>query len=219
MARPRKSENTKEALLEAGTAMLTSQGYHGTGIKQVLDAVGVPKGSFYNYFPSKEAFVASIIHRYGQQIDAELAQTIINLDQAPGLIQLWCCFHNRVQNKVKVGQSCACLLGAMSAEVAQASPLCREAIESVEHRWLENLQSILHLAQDQGDLRSDVPADNLATLCYSVWQGSILQYQVSGDPNDLLRQLRTFFSTLVTQQGAQTLASIKTYRQDIHFEK
>ncbi|BBM01912.1 TetR/AcrR family transcriptional regulator [Microbulbifer sp. GL-2] len=219
MARPRKSENTKEALLETGTAMLASQGYHGTGIKQVLDAVGVPKGSFYNYFPSKEAFVAGIIQHYGQQIDTELAQTRVSLGQVPGLILLWCCFQNRVQNKVQAGQSCACLLGAMSAEIAQANPLCRKAIESVERRWLENLQSILQVAQDQGDLRTDISSESLAPLCYSVWQGSILQYQVSGDPNDLLKQLRTFLSTLVTQQGAQTLSSIKTYSQEIHLDK
>lgn len=199
--------------------MLASQGYHGTGIKQVLDAVGVPKGSFYNYFPSKEAFVAGIIHHYGQQIDAELAQTKESLGQVPGLILLWYCFQNRVQNKVQAGQSCACLLGAMSAEVAQANPLCRKAIESVEQRWLENLQSILQVAQDQGDLRTDISSENLAPLCYSVWQGSILQYQVSGDPNDLLKQLRTFLSTLVTQQGTKTLSCIKTYRQEIYFEK
>jgi len=71
MARPRKSDQTREDLLTIGTEMLTSQGYHGTGIKQVLDAVGVPKGSFYNFFPSKEAFVAAAIYRYGEQVERE----------------------------------------------------------------------------------------------------------------------------------------------------
>ena len=55
MARPRKSEHSRQDLLDTGSRMLTEFGYHGTGIKQVLDAVGVPKGSFYNFFPSKEA--------------------------------------------------------------------------------------------------------------------------------------------------------------------
>ena len=71
MARPRKSDHTKQLLLATGSQMLTEHGYHGTGIKQVLDAVGVPKGSFYNFFPSKEAYVASIIHHYGEQVAEE----------------------------------------------------------------------------------------------------------------------------------------------------
>ena len=67
MVRPRKSEHSRQELLDTGSRMLTEFGYHGTGIKQVLDAVGVPKGSFYNFFPSKEAFVAGIIYQYGEQ--------------------------------------------------------------------------------------------------------------------------------------------------------
>ena len=53
MARPRRSEQTREVLIEEGIRQLAAHGYHGTGIKQILDAVCVPKGSFYNYFDSK----------------------------------------------------------------------------------------------------------------------------------------------------------------------
>ena len=48
--------------------MLIEQGYHGTGVKEVLDKVGIPKGSFYNYFESKEQFGAEVIQHYAQQI-------------------------------------------------------------------------------------------------------------------------------------------------------
>lgn len=65
MARPRRSQDTRERLLDAGVAVLREQGYHGTGLKSVLDRVRVPKGSFYNYFESKEHFGAEVIRRYG----------------------------------------------------------------------------------------------------------------------------------------------------------
>ncbi len=64
MARPRLSEGTRQRLLQHGMSAFLQQGYHGTGIKQVLDEVGVPKGSFYNYFASKEAFGAAAIEYY-----------------------------------------------------------------------------------------------------------------------------------------------------------
>ena len=42
----------KHNLLDEGVALLMRQGYHGTGLKEILDAVNIPKGSFYNYFVS-----------------------------------------------------------------------------------------------------------------------------------------------------------------------
>ena len=52
---PSAKATTKAALVDAGTQLMLEQGYHHTGIQDVLQAAGVPKGSFYYYFPSKEA--------------------------------------------------------------------------------------------------------------------------------------------------------------------
>ena len=54
----------REKLLDQGVQMLMDQGYHGTGLKDILDTVGIPKGSFYNYFASKEVFAAEAISHY-----------------------------------------------------------------------------------------------------------------------------------------------------------
>jgi TetR/AcrR family transcriptional repressor of nem operon len=54
----------REKLLDQGVALLMEQGYHGTGLQELVRNVGVPKGSFYNYFPSKEAFSAEVVKHY-----------------------------------------------------------------------------------------------------------------------------------------------------------
>ena len=66
----------RENLLNHGVALLMQQGYHGTGLQEILDAVQVPKGSFYNYFGSKENFAAEIIGHY---IEPYLIQLQINI--------------------------------------------------------------------------------------------------------------------------------------------
>jgi TetR/AcrR family transcriptional repressor of nem operon len=195
MARPRKSDHTKQLLLTTGSQMLTEHGYHGTGIKQVLDAVGVPKGSFYNFFPSKEAYVASIIHHYGEQVAEEFNAATAGLDGEPALVLLWCSFRNKVRNKLASGDSCACLLGAMSAEIGQASRLSREA-------------------QLQGDLRDDLSAAELAPVLYNCWQGNLLQYQITDDSTLLLEQLNTFIQTLLTTQRRHTLSHPTACQED-----
>ena len=206
MARPRKSEHSRQELLDTGSRMLTEFGYHGTGIKQVLDAVGVPKGSFYNFFPSKEAFVAGIIYQYGDKANEDFRIALAGHEQDPAIVQVWLAFHNRTRNKLEAGETCACLLGAMAAEIAQASPLCNEAIATVEGRWLDTLELMIRNAQQQGDLRDDALARELGSLIFNCWQGSLLQYQVTGDIETPLSQLKTLILTMATDQGKSTLA-------------
>src|SRR5258705_9309297 len=61
---PSAKTTTKAALVDAGTQLILEQGYHHTGIQDVLQAAGVPKGSFYYYFPSKEAFGMAVIAQF-----------------------------------------------------------------------------------------------------------------------------------------------------------
>ncbi|MGZ8188833.1 MAG: TetR/AcrR family transcriptional regulator, partial [Methylosarcina sp.] len=66
----------RDNILNRGVSLLMQQGYHGTGLKEILDAVQIPKGSFYNYFDSKESFAAEVIQHYIepfiQQLDGHL---------------------------------------------------------------------------------------------------------------------------------------------------
>ncbi len=78
MARPKGSGATRAALIQVGMDQLSVVGYHGTGIKQILDVMKVPKGSFYNYFASKEAFVAEVVEEFGRQLLQELDESISN---------------------------------------------------------------------------------------------------------------------------------------------
>jgi len=206
MARPRKSDDSRAQLIVAGTQMLIEQGYHGTGIKPVLDKVGVPKGSFYNFFASKEAFVACIIDEYGarERSDSGYDGDLAGLEDAPALVQLWCSFQHKVQRKLDNGESCGCLLGAMAAEIAQASDLCRESIARVEQRWLDGLTDLIELGQREGDFYPAPLAIESARLLYNSWQGALLQYQVSLCPNEALKNLYVLFSLLMTPKGLIT---------------
>ena len=71
---PSAKATTKAALVDAGTQLILEQGYHQTGIQDVLQAAGVPKGSFYYYFPSKEAFGLAVIAQFADTSQPSLAQ-------------------------------------------------------------------------------------------------------------------------------------------------
>src|SRR5258708_17181094 len=63
---------TKVALLEAGKQVFLERGYNKSGIEAVLQAAGVPKGSFYYYFSSKEDFGLEVLNHFASCYDANL---------------------------------------------------------------------------------------------------------------------------------------------------
>ena len=63
----RQNKEIRKKLLEAGVSIFIDQGYHGTGIQEVVDTAGIPKGSFYNYFKSKEDFVSKTVIHFAEQ--------------------------------------------------------------------------------------------------------------------------------------------------------
>ena len=70
-------------LVDAGTRLILEQGYHQTGIQDVLQAAGVPKGSFYYYFPSKEAFGQAVIAQFAAAYLARLEQYLRDTTASP----------------------------------------------------------------------------------------------------------------------------------------
>ena len=81
MSRLSQKQTNKENLLSQGVSLLMQQGYHGTGLKEILDAVQIPKGSFYNYFGSKENFAAEVIEHYINPFIDQLSGHLQNSDQ------------------------------------------------------------------------------------------------------------------------------------------
>jgi TetR/AcrR family transcriptional repressor of nem operon len=64
--------DTRSELLKAGMELIGSQGYNATGIEAVLKLAGVPKGSFYHYFGSKEDFGLAVIEEFAGRFLARL---------------------------------------------------------------------------------------------------------------------------------------------------
>ena len=180
MARPRRSEQTREALIQAGIEQLLTTGYHGTGIKQILDVVNVPKGSFYNYFPSKEAFVAELINNYSQQISQKLSDYISSSPEPP--IEKIRSLHQFMllefsQKDCKQG----CLIGNIAAEMGNTSELCQKAMTTSIQGWQKKLSTLIQAAQENGDIRNDLTASQIAAIFWATWEGSLLRAKLEGD--------------------------------------
>ena len=89
--------------------MLIAQGYHATGIQEVVDKAGVPKGSFYNYFRSKEHFGAEVM-RYWCEKTWEYLDASLNSSDEDAYSSLSRFFRSEVQ-RLENEEFVGCLCG------------------------------------------------------------------------------------------------------------
>ncbi|WP_436492408.1 TetR family transcriptional regulator C-terminal domain-containing protein [Actinokineospora sp. HUAS TT18] len=175
MARPRLSEGTRRRLLEASAEAFLRQGYHGTGLKDLLDSVEIPKGSFYNYYPSKEALgVATIEHT--QRCTAETLAGA--LDGAPDPVTgLRTFFEIQIEGFEQTRFAGGCLLANLAGELDE-SEACRSALATAFVSWRDGVRDaiaeaqLLHLVRDDED-----PAD-LADMLIESWEGAVIRMKV-----------------------------------------
>jgi TetR/AcrR family transcriptional regulator, transcriptional repressor for nem operon len=182
MVIPKKQTN-KENLLSQGVQLLMKQGYHGTGLKEILDAVQIPKGSFYNYFSSKESYAAEVIQHYINPFIEQLDNHLQN-PELDGLTALKTYFDELIVELEQANFKGGCLLGNLMGEIGDTSDLCQQSLQLAVHRYRDLLATGLKKAQLEGTIRMDKSADDMADLLANTWQGALLRMKIeqSADP-------------------------------------
>ncbi|MEO0458162.1 MAG: TetR family transcriptional regulator C-terminal domain-containing protein [Cyanobacteria bacterium P01_A01_bin.114] len=195
MARPKRTENIREKLLEQGLKLFLSQGYHGTGIKEVVDQIKVPKGSFYNYFESKEQFGAEVIRHYTQGLIANMTAWL-NTPEDDALAALKHFFEQETQRHQAI--RAGCLIGNLGAELGGSSEPCQQAmlegLQSMKQQFLQTLKR----GQIQSTIRDDIAAEVLADFLVNAYEGALLRMQVEQSVEPI-RQLGTLLNGYLMQ--------------------
>lgn len=167
----------KENLLAQGVQLLMQQGYHGTGLKEILDAVQIPKGSFYNYFPSKESYAAEVVQHYIEPFIIQLDSYIQN-PELDGLSALKSYFQTLINGLEAAEFKGGCLLGNLMGEIGDTSDICRTSLQSAVSRYQRLLTVGLLKAQKEGAVRTDKSAEDMAALLTNAWQGALLRMKI-----------------------------------------
>ncbi|MET9213920.1 MULTISPECIES: TetR/AcrR family transcriptional regulator [unclassified Nocardia] len=187
MARPRRSDDTRALLIEEGAVGLLSNGYHGTGIKQVLDKVGVPKGSFYNYFDSKESFAHAVIEHHSLCVQRNLAAAFAGAPDA--LTGLRGFFATLTADFVAADYTGGCLIANLGGEL-EGSETLRTALSAAWAAWRDGVAGALRTAQAEGTVRADIDAVDLADLLLESWEGAVIRMKIDRTVEPLDKCLR-----------------------------
>jgi TetR/AcrR family transcriptional repressor of nem operon len=188
--------DTRNNLVQAGLRMIHAEGYAATGIQSIVESVDVPKGSFYNHFASKEAFGAEVIDAYFDRGQDKLRAFFCNADVAP-LERLEAYFDDRIKAFRAAGFVKGCLLGNISAEVADHSALMREHL--VEHfgAWGVFFENCIAEAQQQGAVSDQFPAAMLGRFVLNSWEGALLRMRAEKSAAPLIEFKKVVFGKLL----------------------
>lgn len=174
--------DTRDHLLATGEAVIRGKGFAAVGLAEILGEAGVPKGSFYHYFKSKEAFGAEMLARYFARYDSQLEVLL----ERPGATARACLLDYYARWARHEGGNCqqACLAVKLSGEVADLSEPMREALAAGMAGIRERLALAIRAGQADGSLHPALEAEALAATLYTLWTGAELlaKVQRSGEP-------------------------------------
>lgn len=186
---------TRELLLRAGVAALTEKGFAATGIDDILGRVGVPKGSFYHYFDSKEVFGTALIERYGAYFSRKLALHFNN-SALPPLGRLHAFIDDARAGMAKYGFQRGCLIGNLGQEMGALPESYRAQLGGVFADWQEQVAQCLSVAQAAGELSADADCVRLAAYFWIAWEGAVLRAKLERSPAALDIFTEAFFAGL-----------------------
>lgn len=193
--RPRKHNNPdqdiREALLRAGMEALTETGYVRSGLDAILSRVSVPKGSFYYYFSSKEAFGLEVLAKYRQFFEHSLDRCLLDTKFSP--LERFKNFAQQAalgMNKYECRRGC--LVGNLEQESVFLSHDFRLQIQATYSSWEQRVEACLLAATEMGEVRPMAELGDAAKAFWIGWEGAVHRARLEQNTR-ALESFMTFF--------------------------
>jgi TetR/AcrR family transcriptional regulator, transcriptional repressor for nem operon len=188
--------STRNVVLNAGSKLFIERGFSACSVQDITDAAGVPKGSFYNHFKSKEALAAEVLTEYGK---GSTDRSILSNRKLPPLTRLKKHFAALYDHFSQCHDGC--LVGKFMAEVSEDTPQIRDELLKVLTLWGEQISAVIAEGQQQGSIRHDLRASELSNFLIDSYEGAILRTRVEKNPAALKAFVKIVFSSIAVAVG------------------
>jgi TetR/AcrR family transcriptional repressor of nem operon len=169
--------NTREEILRKGAALIHAQGFNATGLQQILHTAGIPKGSFYFYFKSKEDFGLEIIDYFNAMISGIFTRYLSD-KKTPPLKRLEKLFDFYEAAFQKSGYALGCPIGNLSLELADTNERLRVHLGGVIETRIKQIELCLQEAKHDKSLPANLNTADTARFIFHGFEGSILHMKV-----------------------------------------
>ncbi|WP_460873911.1 TetR/AcrR family transcriptional regulator [Paralcaligenes ginsengisoli] len=197
MAKP----SHREKLLTIGMRVVHEHGFAGASVRDIVQAAGVPQGSFTNHFASKEAFGIEVIDLYFARHLNVMDETLLN-DALPPLQRLRT-YIDTGKNRLNLdGMRNGCLFGNFTAEASDHSELIRHRLVEIFSEMQRSIAYCLRAAVKAGELSPSTDCDEIAGFIVSSIQGANLLAKAQRSAVPVERFKEILFSSILRRTGS-----------------
>jgi TetR/AcrR family transcriptional repressor of nem operon len=185
--------NVREKIVAAGLEGFHSMGFNGCSVDDITRSAGVPKGSFYNHFKSKELLALEVMERY---LQAGQHRSLSERYGSP-VKRLKEYFTFLGKAFIDSENSKGCLYGNLANEIADHNPKIRERLKAIFTGWTGALAAIVKEGQAAGEITATQKPEQIAGFLLSAWEGTLVRARCTKDLSPLEDFTKVAFSTLL----------------------
>lgn len=174
----------RQHILDTARTIISAKGYSAVGLSEILAAAGVPKGSFYHYFKSKELFGQALLDDY---VDAYLAglDAMLAPDGGTAATRLMRYWNSWLVLSADECAGSKCLVVKLSGEVADLSEAMRAALLRGTNQIVQRLADCIAQGFADGSIPPAPAPQQIALTLYELWLGAALLTKLRRDPSAL----------------------------------
>lgn len=182
--------DTRSQILTTGRRLTAKQGYTGVGLSVLLKEAGVPKGSFYHYFASKEAYGCALLEDFSQDYKERLGRSLRHptMDARARFFAYFSDWHSK---QTSPNPEDRCLVVKLSAEVADLSADMSQILQRGVTSIVARLASTLEEGIAEGSIAALADPAAMAETIHHMWLGASLVASLSHDDAPLKSAMRT----------------------------
>jgi TetR/AcrR family transcriptional repressor of nem operon len=192
---------TREKIVAAAQDRFHALGYSACGVQEIVDTAGVPKGSFYNYFKTKESLALEVLDTYVASSKREILSNTV-LTPLNRIREHFGFFISRYERD---GFHKGCLIGNLSAESSESIPLLKTALVESLSTWTDQLSQTIREGQAIGEIKSGIDPVEIARFLINSWEGTVLRMKVTGDRRPLDDFMSIGMQLLEDKAGEQAM--------------
>jgi len=186
----------KELILQEGAKIIHLKGFHNTGINEILESAGIPKGSFYFYFKNKEDFGLQLIDYLSPHFSSQAQKHLLSPEER--YLKKMSSFFDEFQSYYEE-QSCkmGCPIGNLALEMGDLNENFRKKLDEVLESMRRSVFDFLKGAQANKEIPSDLDIMEVSDFIINSWEGALLRMKVRGDISPLQNFKKTIFESIL----------------------
>ena len=179
------NRDTKQAILDAARTIISRKGFASAGLNEILADAGVPKGSFYHYFKSKDILGVELLETYFSSY-ISLLEELFQTPNMTGRERLMLYWKKWCDTQKKAPTTGKCLTVKLGAEVSDMSEPMRNVLIHGTTNVINRITQAIDYAIMDGSVKISEEPKKTAEMLYKMWLGATLLVKITRDNQALI---------------------------------